>query len=293
MSSTSTTTTLANLNAHDDSGLSSTRRLVATLGAVCATLAIPMTILSESKGGGPDRMAELVVIMVPVVLCAVSAFALHFRHLGAQIFARATWWSNLILGTLISISASGSEVKLGIMFALGSGVALLAMAREGLSDDVPAGKFNPSAFRTSLILTMVMALADTQSLMFFGGMTFVDDGNFGGLLCAAVMTVAVVGLFRLKVWGVALNLVANLAVAGLAVTDVLDLPDPIVGALVTTAVLQLALPIPLLVAMKVGKADGDAAPARWRWPAAATVIGGMMALSAYATFLHDGRLMHF
>src|SRR5690606_1248901 len=128
----------------------------------------------------------------------------------------------------------------------------LAMGRAGLDEEVPAGRFHPVAFRGSLILALVMALADTQSLLLFGILSLSTDASVLMLVCAAVMTIAVLGLYRLAVWGLALNLVANLVIAGLGLHGALALPEAIVGALVTTAVLQLLLPVPLLGALVRG-----------------------------------------
>ncbi len=266
------------------------RRLIATAGSLAAAAAIPMELLSD-----PFFTTDLQLgfLFIPTLLCVIAAVLLHRPHLGGQMLARATWWSNLILGSLISVSSSGDERAIGFMLAVGSGSALLAMGRAGLGDQSTAGRFHPIAFRGSLIVAMVMALADTQSLLLFGGISAMNhDPSVLPLVCASVMLLAVVGLYRLAVWGLALNLVANAAIAGLGLAGMLEVPDPIVGALVATAVLQLALPMPLLVAFVRGRRPQPRAT-KHAWPLLAMVITAMMALSVYATLLHPGRLMHF
>lgn len=271
------------------------RRLAATLGSLTAAAALPVAFAGTHAPG----LTELVILLIPTALCTLSAVLLHHGYLGSQVLARATWWSNLIFGLLVSISSGDAEGnRLGFMLAIGSGLALLAMGRAGLHHGARAGRFHPVAFRGSLIVALVMALADAQSLLFFGSITVFDHARIGHaidllpLACAGVMVVAVFGLFRLAVWGLALNLMANVAIAGLGLIGVLELPGPIVGALVVTAVLQLLLPVPLLVAMVRGASPRDRAGRNY-WPALAIIVAAMMLVSAYATLAHAGRLVSF
>jgi hypothetical protein len=282
--------------AFDPPGLA--RRLTATLGSLAAAAALPVAFSSTHSPG----LGELAILLIPTALCTLSAVLLHHGYLGSQVLARATWWSNLIFGTLVSISAGDTEGnRLGFMLAIGSGLALLAMGRAGLDAGVRAGRFHPVAYRGLLIVALVMALADAQSLLFFGSIVVHDHVGMGmppdygailSLVCAGVMMIAVFGLFRLAVWGLALNLLANVAIAGLGLAGALGLPGPIVGSLVVTAVLQILLPVPMLVAMARGTARKDRAGRNY-WPALAVIVAAMMMLSAYATLLHPGRLVSF
>lgn len=95
------------------------------------------------------------------------------------------------------------------------------------------------------------ALADTQSPLLFGLMAieaFVGKYASAWLLlsCAAAMIVAFVGLYRLKVWGLIPNVVANVVIAVLAMGHVLGIPPLLRILFVSTAVLQLIVPIPTL-----------------------------------------------
>jgi hypothetical protein len=271
------------------------RRLTATLGSLAAAAALPVAF-TDMHAPGPGQVA---ILLIPTVLCTLSAVLLHHGYLGSQVLARATWWSNLIFGTLVAISA-GDAVgnRLGFMLAIGSGLALLAMGRAGLDAGARSGRFHPVAYRGLLIVALVMALADAQSLLFFGAIMAHDHTGMGmppailPLVCAGVMMIAVFGLFRLAVWGLMLNLLANVAIAGLGLAGALELPGPIVGSLVATAVLQILLPVPMLVAMARGTARTQRAGRNY-WPALAAIVTAMMLLSAYATLLHPGRLVSF
>jgi hypothetical protein len=279
--------------AHEPPGLA--RRVAATLGSLAAAAALPVAFSNMHSPG----LTEMAILLIPTALCTLSAVLLHHGYLGSQVLARATWWSNLIFGTLVSISAGDTEGnRLGFMLAIGSGLALLAMGRAGLAQGVRAGRFHPVAFRGSLIVALVMALADAQSLLFFGAMIVHDHVGMGTpldvlpLACAGVMMIAVLGLFRLATWGLALNLFANVVIAGLGLAGALGLPGPIVASLVVTAVLQILLPMPLLLAVARG-GSRKARAGRNYWPALAVIVAAMMLLSAYATLLHPGRLFSF
>ncbi|HWN67939.1 MAG TPA: hypothetical protein VNM90_09875, partial [Haliangium sp.] len=110
--------------AHGPPGLA--RRVTATLGSLTAGAALPVAFSDMSSHG----LTELAILLIPTVLCTLSAVLLHHGYLGSQVLARATWWSNLIFGTLVAISAGDTEGnRVGFMLAIGSGLALLAMGR--------------------------------------------------------------------------------------------------------------------------------------------------------------------
>lgn len=219
------------------------RSLLATLGTLTAAAWLAVA---------PNHWP--VVLWLPTSLLVAGALLLQLDRFGAQVLIRAVWWQGLVLGTLVTTDGSASERLPGALLALGSGAALLALGRLGL--DRP-GRFNPLAYRGLLIASIAMALADAQVLLLWGGVNLeqVADGaswhhqTYPLLLgCAAVMLVAVVGLLRLKVWGVLLTLLANLGIAALALGGALRIPSAAAWALVATAAAQLLLPIPLLVA---------------------------------------------
>jgi uncharacterized membrane protein (DUF2068 family) len=232
---------------------------------------------------------------LPLVGMTLSLLLLHSRHLGAQMLARSFWWTSLILGMLIAGAANNDESLSGVGLALGAGGALLAMGRLGISNARERGSFVPVAFTGALTVGLVMALADLQTLIMWGGVLVGISKDFtpaafqltgvGMLASAGVMLVAIVGLYRLRMWGVALNIVANVAIATCALT-VFDLPEFIAYALATTAVVQLLLPLPMLYAMATKKVVKDRAR-RWSHLAAPAAISAMMVASV---LVYDTRL---
>ncbi len=224
-------------------------------------------------------------LLLPGALLCVSAGLIFRSELASHVFARAVLWSNLLLGFLIAVSGSGEEQLVGGFIALTTGAALHLVGTAGLrrSSEV----FAPVAFRASLVLAVVMALADTQSLTLFGILQL-DRGDgstaYPLLACAGLMIVALYGLYRLRLWGLVLNIVANVVIAGLALTGSLDLPNPLIYALCTTATVQLLLPAPLVVAILRGRAtEPSARLQRFNAIIIPTLIALMMALAAYAS----------
>lgn len=230
------------------------------------------------------------VLALPALLLAGCSLLLFRPHLPSQLLVRAALWSNLLLGTLIAISSHGDENLLSAMMAFSAATGLLALGRHGL--DAEHEGFAPVAFRGSLVLALVMALADAQSLALFGGLRleheFADAAPLLG--CAALMLVALVGLFYLRTWAVVLNIFANLMIAGLACTGQLELPNPIILGLCSTAIVQLVLPIPMISSMVRGRTpEAPLAPSVRAWIVPATVF----TLSALTLLglLSPGRLM--
>lgn len=223
-------------------------------------------------------------LLLPGALLCVSAGLIFRRELASHVFARAVLWSNLLLGFLIAISGSGEEQLIGGVIALMTGSALHLVGTAGLRR--PSEVFAPVAFRASLVLAVVMALADTQSLTLFGVLQL-DRGNgstaYPLLACAGLMIVALYGLYRLRLWGLVLNIVANVLIAGLALFGSLDLPTPLIYALCTTATVQLLLPAPLVVAILRGQAtEPSARLQRFNAVIIPTLITVMMAVAAYS-----------
>ena len=90
---------------------------------------------------------------------------------------------------------------------------------------------------------------------------------------------AILGLYRLQVWGLVLNIVANLLIAGLALCGALAIPSLLAASLATTAVIQLALPMPLVVVLAGRDSLRPASDSRL---AAALMTGVIVALMAIA-----------
>lgn len=233
------------------------------------------------------------ILWAPTGLLAVSALLIHRKSLGGQMLARAAWWANLLLGAVIALAGSSSERSIAFGLALVCGTALLAVGRTGLGS-AASGRFNPVAFRASLTLALVMAMADAQSLLLFGGLeldSWHSDQPPILLFCAGVMLVAIIGLYRLALWGLVLNLAANIVIAAMAIGGVFDLPGPIVFMLASTAVIQSVLPIPLIIRFFSRRdAVESRTTSRLGHVVVTLAIAGLMLLST-AAWLSETRLI--
>ncbi len=250
--------------------LGRTRPALTTLAAVIAAL-----------GFASFERSPPLALLIPIGLLLLAAGLVWRPSLPSQLLVRAALWSNLLLGVLLSVNGQSIEQLPGGVVALATGAALLVLGRAGL--DQPSPAFSPAAFRGSLVLALVMALADTQSLALFGALQLDRSLSAAGplLACAGLMVIAIVGLYRLRVWGLALNIAANLLIAGLALSGALEVPRLVAWTLATTAALQLLLPLPLVVAMVRGRAPA-ADPARASRLRAALIPGVIMVLMTAA-----------
>ena len=147
------------------SKLTIARRSIAVTGALGAAVCM--------RSWGHEVPAAL---WIPSLLLAGSALLICRPHVGGQLVARAVWWSNLILGTLIATSGGSSERVIAALLALCTGGALLAVGRAELDEPTTSGSFLPVAFRGTLICLVVMALADAQSLLLFGALGALPRG---------------------------------------------------------------------------------------------------------------------
>jgi hypothetical protein len=225
------------------------RRTLAALGALGAAVCM------RSWEDRPLAAA----LWLPTLLLVASAAFIWRRQVGAQLLARAIWWSNLILGTLIATTGDSSERGIAAILALCTGTPLIAVGRADLDEATPSGSFFPMAFRGTLICLLVMAMADAQSLLLFGTLKLTEPHQHyysEALLQRALpiaiaipLLVSVIGLYRLRLWGLLLSLAASLALALLVVWDAFDLPGPLLIAYVVTSAAQWLVALPLLVAL--------------------------------------------
>jgi hypothetical protein len=224
-------------------GTSTPRRLIATLAALGAAV-------SMRSWGDHDLPRAL---WLPTLLLAASAFLVWRRQLGGQLIARAVWWSNLLLGTLIALCSSEKEQSIAALLALCSGTALLAAGRGDLDEEAASSRFVPLAFRGTLMCMLVMAMADAQSLLLFGSIRMTElsavRANAPMIATALALLIAVIGLYRLRLWALALTLVSNLALTLVALYAPGDLPKPMRVAYVASALAQWLVSLPLLFAL--------------------------------------------
>jgi hypothetical protein len=263
-----------------DRGLRWVRIGVATAGALGA--AVLMRSWSGSLPAG---------LWISTGFLVLSALLLHHGAVGSQLIARSAWWASLVLGTLVAVAGSSSEGWIGVLLAVTTGTALLAMGRLGL-DAGEGSAFRPVAFRTTLTLGMIMAVADAQALALFGALKLEEGGwNEGAaergpqafvlILSASVLVVAITGLYRLRVWGLLLATLCAGGVAVLSVTDAYGLPVPLRAGMALTSTAQVLLPVPILVAIFRGKpVTVTSTPSRLARIAPAALVALMMAASA-------------
>lgn len=266
-------------------------RVVATVAALGAAVCM--------RSWDHDLPAAL---WLPTILLALSALLTWRRHVGGQLLARAVWWSNLILGTLIATTGGDGERGIAALLALCTGGALIAVGRADLDETTPSGSFLPLAFRGTLICMLVMAMADAQSLLLFGALEIGDLPRHLGraplrqalpLVVAVPLLVSVIGLYRLRLWGLLLDLVASLGLAELALTGALELPRPLRLAYAVTAAAQWLVALPLLVALLRRRAPAPRPSARSHAVAVtALLIGAMVTLSLTCGFVLRARLFH-
>ena len=232
------------------------RRWLATAGALLAVV----TMIVDAAIGVALGTGLALALAIPVVLLGLSAVSIHRGRLGAQLSARAIWWSYLVLGVVWSSGPVESLPAAGSLLAVGCGFGLLAAGRQGLTRVGTAAAFDPIAFRGTVLVSMILAVADGQLLALLG-VTYAEAGAAGGhpvalLVCAGLLLVGAWGLSRLRVWAVGLNLLANVVVVVLVVVvigrDTLLLPVLGAGALV-----QLVLPLRMLVAFRRGVRPRD------------------------------------
>lgn len=214
-------------------------------------LTIVFSVLAALSFYMLDRHSPPVGVLITAGLLLIAPFLNRQSTLGPQIVARALWWQAAFLGVLIV--TTGSREVTGILMAIGGVGAILAAGRSGLANKTDA--FVPVQFRRTLLLSLVLAIADLEALLLYGSI-FLEERFSSSLhylpstiaffIAGAAMAVSVLGLYRLKVWGLAACVISNVCVAACAIGGVFELPTPLVVGLTATAVAQLLLPLPLI-----------------------------------------------
>lgn len=226
-------------------------------------------------------------ILIPVLALVLAGAAAHANHLGAQLFARAAWWSNLLLGLFIVLVGGGSELVEGAMLALGSGVALVVADRRSLLDATARGRYAPVAYKGTLQVVMVLALADMQSLLLWGALALDDrEESLAGLLlgASAAMLLAFAGLYRLRLWGILVTMATSFGILVAMLGHFVKLDRDIVMGLTVLAALQLVAPLPMLGSMVLGKPLRGLSP-RVSSLAATAVVSVIMVVASVAALL--------
>ena len=259
--------------------------------ALRRTLAALLTVGAAVPAAQVSSEASSLPVVAGLALFGLPLAALLFfvRRLEPQILARSVLWGALVFGTLLACAADTPEteahaVSLGLV--LGCGGALLALGATGLDAPAARAAFVPQAFRGVLVAILVMAVADTCTLLFWGGLgleghlhrpaTFLAFTLGGG----GLMLLAVIGLYGLRVWGFALNVLANVVIAaGAWLVD--GLATEIAACLTATAVGQLLVGLPLLRGLAARDERALLSP-RLARALGAVVVVGLMATSVVA-----------
>lgn len=217
------------------------------------------------------------------ILSLLSCAVLVWRpHVGAQMFVRACCWSYLVVSTFAMAGIPGALLLMPwslLAAALGSGTVLLVLGDRGLEPERYQGVFVPAAHRVTLTVAMILAMADLQALLAINQAN--HWSNPVANLCALGMLSAVLGLYRLRAWGLWLNLVMNVLVAALALDgDLLGTsPRALEYMFVLTTVAQLGLVFPLVRSIIRGQADEHPRLMRLGYRASRVIVSLIMLLA--------------
>lgn len=250
---------------------SRTRRVIATVGALAAALTMLLDAAISVQWGAP----VLVTLAVPVVLLLASSVWIQRPTFSSQLLARAVWWAYLVFGVIWSLGPADSLPLLGGVVSAGCGIGLLAAERHGLMRGGTGERFDPVAVRGTLIVSIIVAMADAQVLGLLSTVGL-EAGvstprNIGLGVCALGLATGAWGLSRLRAWALGLNLVAT--VAGL--TILVAAPSsggalaPVLGS---SLVVQLLLPVRIAWTRRTGVRPG---PVATTWIASAVVVATM------------------
>lgn len=244
--------------------------------------------------------------LVPLGYAAVllvAALLTQRRTLAAQLASRGALWANLLLGALMALSSTSHERVFGAQLALVAGGALLALGRHGLDAGGDDARFVPRAFRTTLLAVMMMALADALTLGLFGAVQLAESSrgcachSLGGAALAlpigltALLSLGVLGLLRLRFWGLLVDLVANVALLATLGGGALHLPIPIKLALGATAALKLLMVSPMLRAIARGEAPEATTLSTRGVRAGSVAVVALMAASCYGAWIASSPLL--
>lgn len=227
----------------------------------------------------PSVQGVAIAVMLPMAMLAWATRLVTRPSFGAQVLVRSIAVSNLVVALLLAISVGGIVGAVSqVVIAFSCYRVLKLLGDRGLDASDEHSTFTPVAFRGFLILALIMAFADAQTLMFSAmtqGSYLLTDGRtleiatamVPTLLAAGIMVLNVWGLFRLRTWAMLLNIAANLVIARMALTGGLSVNDPVAASLTSTAVVQLMLPVPILATWL-----GDQNAGSRGWPRGAALV---------------------
>lgn len=224
------------------------------------------------------------LLVVPLALLLSSAFLVHRASLAPQLLARAVWWANLALGTVLAIAGSHHERACGALLALTTGAALLVAGRRSLAEASERAGYVPAALRSALMLLMIFALADAQTFLLFGSVGFIEGSKgFGHSWLMTGIGVAYVigfaGLYRLRVWGALLNTALSMFVLFVVLVTPAIAKDELAMFLSVLAIVHLLVAAPVGLSALTGRSL-PTPPPRVRGYLTTGVIALMMLVAA-------------
>ncbi len=129
--------------------------------------------------------------------------------------------------------------------------ACLSLHLAGRPDHQSSSRFQPVVHFGTLTAALILAVADTLSLLFWGSMAARGDAidTAAALIaCGALMGIGVYGLFRMRTWALFLNLFSNILIATIAALSLIDV-GPLALVLIATAGLQLVVAMPIFASI--------------------------------------------
>ncbi len=224
-------------------------------------------------------------LLIPVVSLAVAVLCAVLAPLWAQLLARAVQWSNLGLGLAMTILGSSDERPRGLLLALACGSTLLVLDQHGLAEAERRADFVPAAFRNSLLLLIVLAMADSLSFALFGSVSLQESVAGMGVLLLAAAALLVVGfvlLLRLSVRGLYVNAAACVLAAASVPLAARHQSEGIDAMLLILSVVHLLVLVVVAASIRRGRALLSST-ARSRKLVTRGVILALMALAILST----------
>ncbi|HEY1818252.1 MAG TPA: hypothetical protein VGG74_38185 [Kofleriaceae bacterium] len=259
------------------------RRALACLASIA--IGVRMYILIPHSSNTAEWLFRATTIAIPLVAGAL----IWIDRLTAQLLARGAWWSMLLFSALMAMTAD-SEASIGVLAACCAGGALVAAGSTGLAS---RGRFAPVAFRGTLLVSLVLAIADTGALTWYGAGRATFEHYYWTACLVVPMAIGVIGLVRLRTWGLIVNALANVAIVVLVGTRTVVLPSPLRELFMGSATIQLLVPLPMLIAMVRGRAPNPESWRRAKTIAPVVIVVAIVAFSAFAAFACHGRLLRF
>ena len=231
-----------------------------------------------------------IAVMLPMAMLGWAVRLVTRPSFTAQVLVRSIAVSNLLVALLLALAVGGVIGVFGqILVAVSCARALMLLGDRGLDRNDEDSSFNPIGFRGFLVLALILAFADAQTLGFSAltqaSYLFTDSRTLliasrtaVALICAGVMALNVWGLIRLRTWAMLLNIVTNLVIAWLALTGALSVNMWVAASLAATATVQLLLPVPILATWL-----GDSGAGGSGWGHGASLLRALVPIAAVVT----------